>query len=133
MGRALRACARHGRGLVERRHEVPSAARHRRAVLPIGSCAGVAMIEHCSRRKFSLAQARSLDILDGMKAMPPTATKPIVNGDIARARRKQAAVRKLIRDTGKTGKNALGLIRDTPVARQAFAMGEEYRRAQTCP
>lgn len=74
-----------------------------------------------------------MKILGDMKAMPPTATKPIMDADLARARRKQAAIRKLIRQTGKTGKNALGLIQDTPVARQAFAMGEEYRRAQTCP
>jgi hypothetical protein len=67
-----------------------------------------------------------------MKATPPTRTKTTVDADLARVRRKQAAVRKLIRRTGKTGKNALGLIQDTPVAREAFAMGEEYRRAQSC-
>lgn len=51
----------------------------------------------------------------------------------ARARRKQAAVRELIRKTGKDGRNALGMIEDTPVAREAFALGDAYRRAQTCP
>ena len=85
------------------------------------------------RLNFGLAQARRADIFDGMKETPPVVTKPIVDADLARARRKQAAVQKLIRQTGKTGKNALGLIEDTPVAREAFAMGEEYRRAQTCP
>ena len=83
--------------------------------------------------KFSLAESQRADTFDGMKETPLTPTKPIVDADFARARRKQAAVREIIRQTGKTGKNALGLIRNTPVAREAFAMGEEYRRAQTCP
>ena len=66
-----------------------------------------------------------------MKTTPPTPTEPKVDAERARVRRKQAAVRKVIRRTGKTGKDALGVIQDTPLARQAFAMGEEYRRAQT--
>lgn len=49
-----------------------------------------------------------------------------------RARRKQAEVLKLIRKSGRDGRQSLGAIRDTELARDAFALGEAYRKAQTC-
>ncbi|MBK8039378.1 MAG: hypothetical protein IPK22_19925 [Verrucomicrobiaceae bacterium] len=56
-----------------------------------------------------------------------------VDEDLARARRKKAAVLELIRKTGRNGLNAAGMIKDTPLAREAFALGEAYRRPQTYP
>ena len=66
---------------------------------------------------------------------PSTVNETAANADedLARARRKQAAVRELICKTGKTGKNSLGMIQDTALAREAFALGEAYRRAQHVP
>ena len=58
---------------------------------------------------------------------------PAVDENLARARRKQAAVLELIRKTGRNGLNAAGMIKDTPLAREAFALGEAYRRSQTYP
>jgi hypothetical protein len=53
--------------------------------------------------------------------------------DLARARRKQAAVIEYMRKTGKNGKHSAGMIQDTELAREAFALGEAYRRAQKAP
>ena len=66
----------------------------------------------------------------GMKSKLPPPPKAD-DKNRARARRKQAAVRELIRQTGRTGRQSLGMIEDTPVAREAFALGAAYRRAQT--
>jgi hypothetical protein len=68
-----------------------------------------------------------------MKSPSLNASAATADDDAARARRKQAAVHALIRKTGRDGRNALGLIRDSPLAREAFDLGEEYRRSQTAP
>lgn len=53
--------------------------------------------------------------------------------DLARARRKKAAVLEVIRKAGKNGFNSLGMMQDTPDAREAWALGEAWRKAQTYP
>jgi hypothetical protein len=63
---------------------------------------------------------------------PVAANNPLSQEDenLARARRKQAAALEYIRLTGKDGKRSAGMIQDTELAREAFALGEAYRRAQ---
>ncbi|MBE2282325.1 MAG: hypothetical protein IAE77_02550 [Prosthecobacter sp.] len=56
-----------------------------------------------------------------------------VDEDLARARRKQAAVIALIRKTGRNGRQTFGTMQDTPEAREAWALGEAWRKAQTYP
>ena len=68
-----------------------------------------------------------------MQAIEPTPAQPCVDEDLARARRKKAAVLEVIRNTGKSGLNALGVMQDTPEAREAWALGEAWRKAQTYP
>jgi hypothetical protein len=67
------------------------------------------------------------------EAAPKPAAKARPETDAGRARRKRAAVLELIRNTGRNGRNARGMIEDTPLAREAFALGEAYRRSQTEP
>jgi hypothetical protein len=68
-----------------------------------------------------------------MKTTNASAKSRKAAADLARARRKQAAVLESMRKTGRTGRSALGMIEDTPLAREAWALGEAYRRAQTAP
>jgi hypothetical protein len=53
--------------------------------------------------------------------------------DLARARRKQAAVLELMRKTGKNGRNIRPMMEDNQMARDAWALGESWRKAQTEP
>ena len=62
-----------------------------------------------------------------------TAEESTLEADLARARRKQTEVLEMIRLTGKDGRHSLGMIEDTAIAREAFALGEVYRRSQTSP
>jgi hypothetical protein len=65
-----------------------------------------------------------------MKPVAATESTSRVDEDLARARRKQAAALEYIRKTGKDGKHSAGMIQDTELAREAFALGETYRRDQ---
>lgn len=68
-------------------------------------------------------------MLNESEAAYPTDTAE----DLARARRKQAAVRKWIRKTGKDGRSIKPTMKDTPMAREAWAWCEAWRNAQTNP
>ena len=61
----------------------------------------------------------------GMKA---TDKKQTPETDLERARRKQAAVK-----TNKNWMKTVGLMEDTPAAREAWALGEKWRREQVDP
>jgi len=50
------------------------------------------------------------------------------DADLERARRKRAAVK-----VKQGWRKSVGRIDDTPLAREAFALGEEYRRSQKEP
>ncbi len=50
--------------------------------------------------------------------------------DAARARRKQAAVRELIRTTGKNGSRAFGRLPDDAMTREAWALAEAWRKSE---
>ncbi len=67
-----------------------------------------------------------------LRLMQTTKT-PAMDEDLVRARRKKAAVIELIRKTGRNGRQALGTMQDTPDAREAWALGEAWRKAQTYP
>lgn len=67
-----------------------------------------------------------------LRLMQTTKT-PAMDEDLVRARRKKAAVIELIRKTGRTGRQAFGTMQDTPDAREAWALGEAWRKAQTYP
>jgi hypothetical protein len=68
-----------------------------------------------------------------MQAIESSPEPPCVDEDLARARRKKAAVLEVIRKAGKNGLNSLGMMQDTPDAREAWALGEAWRKAQTYP
>lgn len=68
-----------------------------------------------------------------MQTTESSTEEPVVDENLARARRKKAAVLELIRKTGRTGLNAAGMMEDTPAAREAWALGEAWRKAQTYP
>ena len=67
-----------------------------------------------------------------MKPAPVQESVSKADEDLARARRKQAAVLEQIRKTGKNGRN-LPMMEDTQMAREAWALGEAWRKAQTEP
>lgn len=75
-----------------------------------------------------MAQARPADIFDGMKtiatARPVSAPTP---EEKKRARKKREAL--VVKDWRK----AIGLLEDTPMSREADALGEEWRRSQVEP
>ena len=58
---------------------------------------------------------------------------PVVDKDLVRARGKKEAVLEKIRETGRSGLKSLGMMQDTPEAREAWALGEAWRNAQTYP
>jgi hypothetical protein len=68
-----------------------------------------------------------------MQATDSSTAAPAVDEDLARARRKKAAVLELIRKTGQNGLQAASLMDDTPEAREAWSLGEAWRKAQTYP
>jgi len=68
-----------------------------------------------------------------MQTTESSTETPAVDEDLARARRKKAAVLELIRKTGRNGLQAACLMEDTPAAREAWALGEAWRKAQTYP
>jgi len=68
-----------------------------------------------------------------MKPIPAKESTSEVDEDLARARRKQAAVLEQIRKTGKSGHNIRSAMEDSPIAREAWALGEAWRKAQKEP
>ncbi len=50
--------------------------------------------------------------------------------DAARARRKQAAVRELIRKTGRDGRQVFGRLPNDEMTREAWALGEAWRKSE---
>ena len=62
------------------------------------------------------------------KASPNTTDEPQPADDLERARRKRAAVK-----ANHDWINSVGMIEDTPEEREAWALGEAWRRAQTDP
>jgi hypothetical protein len=62
----------------------------------------------------------------------PTLQHP-TSDDQARAQSKQAAVLKTIRETGKNGRGSQGMMKDSALAKEAWALGETWRNAQTEP
>ncbi len=47
-----------------------------------------------------------------------------------RARRKQAAVRELIRTTGKDGRRVFGRLPNDEMTREVWALGEAWRKSE---
>ncbi|MFN0078796.1 MAG: hypothetical protein ACKVY0_20230 [Prosthecobacter sp.] len=68
-----------------------------------------------------------------MQSIESSTETAAVDEDLVRARRKKAAVIDLIRKTGRNGRQAFGTMQDTPDAREAWALGEAWRKAQTSP
>jgi hypothetical protein len=68
-----------------------------------------------------------------MKPVPAKEAASQEDEDLARARRKRAAVLELIRKTGKNGKNFRPTMEDNAIAREAWELGEAWRKAQTSP
>jgi hypothetical protein len=50
--------------------------------------------------------------------------------DAARAQRKQAAVREMIRMTGKDGSRVFARLPDDEMTREAWALGEAWRKSE---
>ncbi len=73
-----------------------------------------------------MANSRAHLTLADMKSADPKQTDP-PEADLARARRKREAL--VIKDWRK----GIGKLKDTPMAREADALGEQWRRAQTDP
>ena len=71
--------------------------------------------------------------MGGMKEPDATTRETTAKKNLSRARRKQAAVLELIRKTGKDGRSTPGMMKDTPMAREAWTLGEAWRKAQTAP
>ena len=65
-----------------------------------------------------------------MKTMEIEPAALVVEDDAARARRKQAAVRELIRKSGKDGSRVLGRLPDDEMTREAWALGEAWRKSE---
>jgi hypothetical protein len=70
-----------------------------------------------------------------MKAIErPEKTRPETGeSEIDRVRRKQQAVRDQLALKPRSAADLLGMIEDTPISREAFDLGEAYRRAQREP
>lgn len=81
----------------------------------------------------TVGKADSKSTLCVMQATDSSPEAPAADEDLARARRKKAAVLESIRKTGRNGLQAAGLMEDTPAAREAWALGEAWRKAQTYP
>ncbi|WP_294229288.1 hypothetical protein [Prosthecobacter sp.] len=65
-----------------------------------------------------------------MKTMEIEPAALVVEDDAARARRKQAAVRELIRKSGKDGSRVFGRLPDDEMTREAWALGEAWRKSE---
>lgn len=68
-----------------------------------------------------------------MTTVPHVTPEPAVDEALARARRKQAAVMEKVQQRGNRWKSASGKMQDTAFAREAWALGEAWRMAQTEP
>lgn len=83
------------------------------------------------RGKSSLAESLFGGTLRAMKTRTDSARKAAA--DLARARRKQAAVIAAMRKLKKDWRKFAGTMQDTPESREAWALGEAYRKAQKSP